>query len=80
MNPQGGPDDGWIRYVPLIACRLVAEGGRVQRVEPDTAISGRLAMVLLPAHALRDPKAGLHFLPRDLYAGVGSQDLAVGRV
>jgi hypothetical protein len=45
MNPQDGFDDDGVDRVPMFAPASVAEGGRVQRVEPSTRVDAWLVAV-----------------------------------
>ena len=76
VNPQDGPDDGGIDYVPVLARRPVAEGGRIQRVEPSTRVDAWLVDVFAAALADSPPVPLLDLLPLGLEARVGRHDRA----
>jgi hypothetical protein len=51
MNLQDRPEENRIGRVPMLALSRVAEGCRIERVEPHATVGGLLVEVLLPAFA-----------------------------
>jgi hypothetical protein len=58
----------------MLAPSRVAEGGRVEGVEPDTTVRGRLVEVLFPALTDRLPMSVLDLLPPNLGGGISLND------
>lgn len=73
---QDGFDDDGIGSVGMRARRPVAEGGRIQWVEPGSSVDAWLVAVFAPTLADPPPVPFLELLPLGLEAGVGHNDRA----